>query len=268
MREYHIITAAASRHGQAWRRPFTMVELMVVIVIASIILAFAVPAFQKLAVGGGVDAAARMVSTQLSLARAEAISRRQYIAVIMPGADFNKDNANDESLYKYQSFRAAVVENYDSTTRTATFKNWVEGTEWTFLPTGTVIAEVDEDAYDDRSNPVATGTDTFELINTSASGSPVVFEIPADSAGTPCWQIQDDNTVTITDASSTEKIYSGQSNTSVRAVIFKSNGRCVQRTYVTVLEGVAPEGSIQRENKFNIRVMEVNAFTGQIRYLF
>jgi len=105
MREYHAITAAAPSRAQALRRHFTMVELMVVIVIVSIILAFSVPAFQKLAVGSGVDAAARMLSSQLSLARAEAISRRQCIAVIMPGADFDKDTATKTSTSTRASAR-------------------------------------------------------------------------------------------------------------------------------------------------------------------
>ena len=246
MREYHAITAAAPSRPQALRRHFTMVELMVVIVIVSIILAFSVPAFQKLAVGSGVDAAARMLSSQLSLARAEAISRRQYIAVIMPGADFEKDDDNDENLYKYQSFRAAIVDNYNSSTKTATFVNWVEGTEWSFLPTGTVIVEADGD--------------TEELDMTADPPQPMGNS----------WGFSDDSPLLVADGMSPAKMIdiSGVNNHNVRAVIFKPNGRCVQRTYVTIMEGVAPEGTILRENKFNIRVMEINAFTGQIRYLF
>ena len=84
------------------------------------------------------------------------------------------------------------------------------------------------------------------------------------------WDFSDDSPLLVEDGLSPAKMIdiSGVDNTNARAVIFKPNGRCVQRTYVTIMEGVAPEGVILRENKFNIRVMEINAFTGQIRYLF
>jgi len=251
MREYHAITAAAASRPQALRRHFTMVELMVVIVIVSIILAFSVPAFQKLAMGSRVDAAHRMLSSQLSLARAEAISRRQYIAVIMPGAGYAR-NATDDSVYPFQSFRAAKVK------PDGTFIEWVEGTEWSFLPTGTVIASVSitESALQSvHKDP-------------SDTSSPLIT-IPKDT-----WTPDFASTGgTVADAS--PFMNGTASNGSVRAVIFKPNGRCTQKLYVTVMAGVYSEVALgesktepERTVLTNIRVMEINAFTGQIRYLF
>ncbi len=259
MREYHAITAAAASRPQALRRHFTMVELMVVIVIVSIILAFSVPAFQKLAVGSGVDAAARMLSSQLSLARAEAVSRRKCIAVIMPGAGYAR-NTTDDSVYPFQSFRAAIVNN-----TTHAFEQWVEGTEWTFLPTGTIIASV-------SGNEIA-----LQSINKDPSdpSSPMIT-VPKDSWSPAYGSLGEEVADAAASPFMNETDGTGTRNTSnVRAVIFKPNGRCTQKLYVTVMEGVYSEVALgesktepERTVLTNIRVMEINAFTGQIRYLF
>jgi prepilin-type N-terminal cleavage/methylation domain-containing protein len=246
---------ATKSHNQIpHKHRFTLVELMVVLIIIGIMLAALAPAFNRLMTGNAVGAAARMVSSQLRLARSEAVSRRQYIAIIMPGNTFTPPASDTTSPYKYQSFRAAVVTHSSGT---YTFDKWVEGTVWTFLPLGAVIAEADTDGYMSGSLPVPTGTDWVELI----ADADFKLEIPVDSNGTSKWKIEDHSALVVTGIPPAPL-------EEVRAVIFTPNGRCAQKTFVTILEGVAPNGTIERENKNNIRVMEINAFTGQIRYLF
>jgi len=92
---------------RTFRRGFTLLEMMVVVLIITILLSVTGPAFQRLTRGNAVDASSRMIAAQLRLARAEAISRRTYVAVILPGKDFVNRDAT--AIYRYQSFRAAIV---------------------------------------------------------------------------------------------------------------------------------------------------------------
>ena len=56
----------------------------------------------------------------------------------------------------------------------------------------------------------------------------------------------------------------------IRAIVFKPNGRCVQKNYLTIMEGVVETASntTTRLNRSNVHVMEVNQYTGQVRYLY
>lgn len=238
------------------KHTFTLIELMVVIAIISIILAITVPAFRQLVTGNSVDAAARMLSSQLMLARAEAISKRQCIAIVIPGKDFTQ-LSTDLNNYNYNSFRAAIVE--PNSGNKYTFTKWVEGTQWTFLPTNSTIAalELDSNAF----------TKSLKDANTTPDGKFI-----------PTGTVNDGNTIiTVSDSNSNAMVVTTDSNNNtvnqnqsnpVRAIVFKPNGRCVDKCYVTIMEGTSMGGTIDRQNKYNIRVFEINKYTGQIKYLF
>ena len=63
--------------------PFTLVELLTVMLIVGILLAVTVPAIVRLSSGSSVEAASRMVGSQLRLARQEAITKRKNDAVLL-----------------------------------------------------------------------------------------------------------------------------------------------------------------------------------------
>ncbi len=242
-------------------KPFTLIELMVVIAIIAIIMGLSVPAFRNISVGSAVDASSRMLSSQLMLARAEAIARRRHVAVIIPGEYFTKAS-DDRNNYHFSSFRSAFVT--EDSGNTFKFVEWVPGTQWTFLPTGAVIEILETTG---ASKPIALETSGTETLPNSSS-----YDIPDDSSdkGVGC----DSGCTAVKDDASNSNYMVDSSNTNsshgIRAIVFKPNGRCVQKNYLTVMEGVveADSNETTRLNKANLRVMEVNQFSGQVRYLY
>ncbi len=225
-------------------RNFTLVELLVVIVIISIILSMTAPAFRRLMVGNSVDSAARMVSSQLMLARAEAIAKRRCVAVIMPST-INVPSFDSE-VYKLQAFRSAYV---SGSGPSWTFEEWVPGTQWTFLPTGALIARID----DDHASIQLNASNEWVPTNGGWSGSNG-SDISTVNDGTSA-KIIDDSDVT---------------NSGIPAIVFKPNGRAIRREFITIMEGVcdANNADIERANESNINVIEINEYTGQARYIF
>ena len=251
---------------------FTLVELLVVIAIMIIIMGFSVPLFSKLSFGNAVDGASRMISSQLSLARAEAVAKRQYIAIIMPGATYTPDSGDDNE-YHYKAFRAAIVTPIAGNPNRFNFDSWFPGTEWGFLPNGAVIAEVDGDADSTSSSNsvecVITDSDDdgeidSRVINESWLGNDRVLH----SAG-----FSNDNVPTIVDdnGASGHSMVSGITNNGVRAIVFEPNGHVAGGTrYVTIVEGVAAESgstdNLVNGNIHNMRLMRVGHLTGKVTY--
>ena len=231
-------------------RDFTLVELLVVIVIISIILSLTAPAFTRIMVGNSVDSAARMVSSQLMLARAEAIARRKYVAVIMPGSSIQAPTTSTE-VYNSQSFRTAYVEPDSGDDFKLT--EWVPGTQWSFLPKGALIAALDSD-----NSSLKQETDPDDATKK--------IWVPKGDAWTP----EDGSSITSVKEDSVKVIEGATNDTSIRAVVFKPNGRTVKRMFITVMEGICADNdsSIERKNTNNIRVMEINAYTGQVQYIY
>ena len=73
------------------KNKFTLVEILVVMGLMAILLFIALPSFEKLVKGSGVEIAARSLSSKIGAARGYAINSRKYVAVLMPDANLPND---------------------------------------------------------------------------------------------------------------------------------------------------------------------------------
>lgn len=71
---------------------FTLIELMVVIVIAAILMTIAVPSFQNLIMRSNVDGLQARLSSAISTARTEAASRNTVVTICARGDDVCTDD--------------------------------------------------------------------------------------------------------------------------------------------------------------------------------
>lgn len=156
-------------------RPFSLLEILAVTGVAVVLMLMALPAFEKLASGGGMNVAARSLSTTLKLARQMAIAEKEYIGVAFPIAGWPfqttySGQANIPVEYFHQAYRVfrACPENggmrsdtisqpgsWSGTQAGPYFMGWVPGCKWEFLPKGTIIAGLDTDTAVDIDNSVS-----------------------------------------------------------------------------------------------------------------
>ncbi len=212
------------------RTPFTLIEMLVVLGITGILLALAIPAFEKLVLGQGVNGAATMVSSQLRLARAYAIASRQRVAVLLPGADAiaGTPTVGTPTTLKYKSLAFCTVDANNN------FGAPVPNTKIEYLPTGAVIAEVN--------------------INTTYQGSDVdVLALSTD--------------ITVKDVKWSTFGFATTSIRNCRGIVLKPTGALALAStvpwYIRVVEGEPNGTALVIRNAANQLTLEVNPYTGR-----
>lgn len=160
---------------------FSMIELMLVLVVASIVLGITMrpkPA--------QVDVGVQMISRQIRLAQQYAITKRQRVALLLPQA--NMGTGLDESLYTNKSFRACLV-TFDGTDYS--FSSHIAGTKWGFLPPKMSLSLADSGDFKTVENvensigglPYSANVKAivFEPTGALVNGSDVTLSVTADA---------------------------------------------------------------------------------------
>ena len=109
------------------KHSYTLVEIMTVIVIATILFGIGIPAFSTMIRGSNMTMAIRQLSAKIQAARAYAVTNRCRVAVLMVTT---LTGTNDEN--KYSAYRVCVVNDSN------VWQSWIEDENWTALPKGVI----------------------------------------------------------------------------------------------------------------------------------
>ncbi|OQA86686.1 MAG: putative major pilin subunit [Lentisphaerae bacterium ADurb.Bin242] len=110
---------------------YTMVEILMVIVIAAILFGIGIPAFSTMIRGNAMTISIRQLTAKIQAARSYAVTNRCKVAIVFPAEEL----ASVKSSFSYSTYRTCVVTE-DSGWK---FESWIDGEEWKRLPTGVLI---------------------------------------------------------------------------------------------------------------------------------
>ena len=157
---------------------YTLIEIMTVIVIATILFAIGIPAFSTMIQGSNMTMAIRQLSAKLQAARAYAVTNRCRVAVLLV-----ENEADVKPEYRFSAYRVCRI--YSSDTK---WLDWIEDEDWKTLPKGVL-----------RTALPATGPVTISNLQASGVsmlGPTAAFDIKAivfDARG----QLVSDDSITI-----------------------------------------------------------------------
>ena len=239
---------------------FTLVELLVVICIASLLMGLVLPAFSRMVTGSAVDRLASDLKLRLERAQSHAASSRRHVAVILPGNQ-SEFTADKEKAAKHGGVRACYVDDPDDTDFKAKFKRWIPDEDWSKPERGAYLIYVTKD------DPVEDDTRIKDVFGDGTSKGNIARGIKEEltkeksAKDKPLKDIED---------------YNG-AGTSLKncAIIFSPKGgiRSAGDVYLIVHEAMKnrdtdgtflfPGGGVEFNN---YRILKIDRLTGKVRY--
>ena len=229
---------------------FTLVELLVVICLASLLFGIVLPAFSRMVTGSAVDRLSSNLKLRLEKTQSQAAVSRRHTALILPnGADWTDSK---EQAARLGGSRMCYVDNVDTSAGTAAFKRWVPNEEWSQPERGAFLIRVTDNpdgddgvAVEGSAQKVGDGTNAGEATILAKGTKPLL----------------------------TVNSYEGGAARSSCAVVFSPNGNMRnQRDICLVVAEAMPNGSKLifpgggDAGAHNFRALKINRITGRVEY--
>ena len=226
---------------------FTLVELLVVICIASLLMGLVLPAFNRMVTGSAVDRLSSNLKLRIERTRSQAAASNKHVALLLPhGSDSTWSDAASKAA-RLGGSRMCFVRYSDYS---GTFESWVPDDEWNTPDRGAFLVQ----ACDSNTNLTAGSAQS--TYNSNGMQSRLVA-----SGGTTSEKPLKDIT--------------GPGNVSWNesALIFSPNGKmCSARdVYLVVAEARVDNNSLfypggNGSGSYNWVGLKINHFTGKVEY--
>ena len=230
---------------------FTLVELLVVICIASLLMGVVLPAFNRMVTGSAVDRLASNLKLRLERAQSQAASSRRHVALILPHGPETTWTDSQEQAARLGGSRMCYVD-WDPESSVATFRSWVPDEDWSTPERGAYLVYVtnQESQIAEEGKPQSIGTNAGSKTQVYNGSAAVDAKPLKDVSGT------------LAPSTTSSPVNC--------AIVFSPNGnvRSSDDVYLVVAEAmndgsslIFPGGAIH-----NYRVLKVNRVTGKVEY--
>ena len=138
------LNSSAKMTEHTYRQRFTLIEMLIVVGIASLLFALLGPAFTRMTQSRAVEQHASGLKLGMERARAIAVAQRRFVALLLP----HSSTTDTDPHYKYQrgGFRIGFVT--ASSESSYVFDGAIDGTGWTNRGNNAFLTAVDNDKKD------------------------------------------------------------------------------------------------------------------------
>ena len=248
------------KEAQVKRRcdDFTLVELLVVICLASLLFGIVLPAFSRMVTGSAVDRLASNLKLRLAQAQSHAASSRGHVALLLPNGTAGGTGtwkATSEGAARLGGSRMCYVD-WNVDTNKAAFKGWVPDDDWTEPDRGAFLIR----AIRNAANVAAEGS--AQTILTNAGRDTLLDNSATDDPTVAKSKPLKDLTGTLAGSSTADPVNC--------AVVFgpRGNVRTTEDLYLVIAEGSVNGTSLvfPGGGAYNCRALKVNHVTGRVEY--